>query len=405
MRRRSIFRCFERSVRLIGLIIFTILSCSCSAIRAYVDSGYTYQIPEQTGDGWQTASLQEVGMDSGRMVALMNDLEEHPDHWVHSVVVIKDGKLVFEAYFPGRDLDLSQMGNGLTYATRDFDRDTLHSLASDSKSITSILMGIAIDKALVSGTDETLFSYFPEYAYLSDPVKDQITLKHTLAMASGLPWTEAYPYDDPRNDLTSMILSEDPIGFVLAKSMVAAPGEQFIYNSGTANLLGEIIHRTSGMTVTDFAEQYLFAPLGIEAYEWYPFPTAPEMTVTSSTLYLRPRDMAKIGQMYLDGGVWDGMRVVSDGWVSKSTQNAVDIAASGSPMPSLNPGYGYLWWLGTFPTGDTQTYFAAGWGGQFIFVLPEPKIVVVITAGGFENGDYNALLRIVNNYVLLSAGL
>ncbi|MEJ2597530.1 MAG: serine hydrolase [Anaerolineales bacterium] len=332
MKRGVVFSYFGRYVTLVGLVIFTILSSSCSVIRAYVDGEYTYQIPEQTGDGWQTASLEEVGMDSGQMVAFMTDLEDYPDHWVHSVVVIKDGKLVFEAYFPGMDLDLSQMGNGLAYATRNFDRETLHSLASDSKSITSILMGIAIDKGLVPGTDETLFSYFPEYAYLSDPVKEQITLKHTLAMASGLPWTEAYSYDDPRNDLTAMITSEDPIGFVLAKSMVAAPGERFIYNSGTANLLGEIIHRKSGMTVADFAEQYLFNPLGIDSYEWYPFPTAPEMTVASSTLYLRPRDMAKIGQMYLDGGLWNGIRVVSEDWVSQSTQDAVNMAASENPL-------------------------------------------------------------------------
>ena len=154
------------------------------------------------------------------------------------------------------------------------------------------------------------------------------------------------------------------------------------------------------MILADFAEKRLFDPLGIDSYEWYAFPNAPEMIVASSTLYLRPRDMAKIGQMYLDGGVWNGTRIVSENWVTQSTQQAIGMVAAESPIPSLNPAYGYLWWLGTFPTGSTKTYFAAGWGGQFIFVFPEVEMVVVFTAGGFEDQNYDALLQIVNQYIL-----
>jgi CubicO group peptidase (beta-lactamase class C family) len=190
----------------------------------------------------------------------------------------------------------------------------------------------------------------------------------------------------------------------LRKETVADPGPKFIYNSGTTNLLGEIIRRTSSMTLADFAEQYLFAPLDINVYEWYPFPSQPEMMVASSTLYLRPRDMAKIGQLYLDGGMWQGTRVVSEDWVSQSTRKVIGVVASESAIPNLNPAYGYQWWLGTFPTGEIETYFAAGYGGQFIFVLPEPEMVVVFTAGGFEDGNYDALLQIVNDYILPAAG-
>jgi CubicO group peptidase (beta-lactamase class C family) len=343
-------------------------------------------------------------MDAGRMVNLMNDLAGYPDHWVHGMVVIKNGKLVFEEYFPGEDLELSDLSKGVAYATRHFEQDTLHSVASVSKSVTSILVGIAIDEGLIPGTQEIMFSYFPDYAHLSDATKSQITLAHMLAMASGLPWSEAHPYDDPRNDLRSMVFSDDPIESALDRATIAAPGTQFMYNSGTANLLGEIVRRKSGMTLADFAGRHLFTPLGIDSYEWYAFPNAPEMTVASSTLYLRPRDMAKIGQMYLDGGVWNGTRVVSEEWVSRSVRKAIGMVASTSPIPSLDPAYGYLWWLGTFSTGDTDTYFAAGFGGQFIFVLPEPEMVVVFTAGGFKNRDYGALLQIMNRYVLPAAG-
>lgn len=403
MNRGSSFESVGRLLGPLALLLCALLLSSCR-LPTLFGGGYTYQVPEQTGDGWETASLAEVGMDSVRMERFMDDLAEYPDHWIHGVVVIKDGRLVFEEYFPGEDLDLSDLENGLAMASRDFDRDTLHCLASNSKSVTSLLMGIAIDEGLVRGTEETMFSYFPDYANLNDGAKGQITLGHMLAMSSGLPWTEAYSYEDSRNDLNAMVYSDDPIGYVLEKKTIAAPGTEFIYNSGTTNLLGEIIRRASGMTLAEFAEQRLFEPLAIDAYEWYSFPNAPQMAVASSALYLRPRDMAKLGQLYLDGGVWKGQRVVSEGWVTRSTQEHVTMVAADSPVPGLNPAYGLQWWLGTFATGETETFFAAGYGGQFIFVLPKPELVVVFTAGGFEDGNYDGLLQIVNNYVLPAAG-
>ena len=386
-----------------SLFACALLLCSCSLATSSKE-GYVYQVPEQTGDGWRTASLDVVGMDTGRMENLINDLAKYPNHWVHCVVVIKDGMLVFEEYFPGEDLDLSNLGEGLAYTTRDFDRDTLHSMASVSKSVTSILLGIAIDEGLISGTQELLFSYFPDYAHLEDVTSRQITLEHALTMTSGLPWNAADPYDDPRNDLAAMVYSDDPIQYMLAKTPVAPPGAAFIYNSGTTNLLGEVIHRASGKSLADFAKQHLFSPLSIDAYAWYAFPNAPEMTVASSTLYLRPRDMAKIGQMILDGGMWNGTRIVSEAWVAQSTQKAIELNVDDQAFLDLNPGYGYLWWLGTFATGNANAYYAAGYGGQFIIILPELDMVVAFTAGGFEGRDYDALLQIMNQYILPAAG-
>jgi CubicO group peptidase (beta-lactamase class C family) len=340
-------------------------------------------------------------MDTGPMIELMRDLRDHPDHWVHSILVVKDGKLVFEEYFSGDDVDLSDLESGLAYVTKDFRWSSLHSANSVSKSVTSMLVGIALDEGLLSGTQSTMFSYFPDYAHLADATTGRITLEQMLTMTTGLPWSEAYPYDDPRNDLVSMVLSDDPVGYVLGLPAFAEPGTRFVYNSGTANVLGEIVRRASGRTLAEFAREHLFGPLGIESFEWYGFPHAPEMMVASSTLYLRPRDMAKIGQLCLDGGVRNGTRVVSQRWCSLSTREAV--ATVDSPVPSLDPGYGFLWWRGTFSTGRTRTYFAAGWGGQFIFVLPDARMVVVLTAGSWGR-EYDPLLEIVNGYVLPAAG-
>ncbi len=392
-----------RTVWLVGVLLGTLIFTSCTALIA-PDRGYTYKIPEQMSDGWPAASLEDVGMDTTEMGGLMDGLAEYPDHWLHGIVVIKDGQLVFEEYFPGEDLDLSDLDQGLTFATHNFDRNTLHSAASVSKSVTSILLGIAIDEGLLTDTQQSLFFYFPDYTHLSDETKSRITLEHLLSMTSGISWTEEYDYDDLRNDLGAMMAADDPIEYVLNKPAIAEPGTQFIYNSGTTNLLGEIIKRSSGMTLAEFAEKHLFTPLGIDSYQWYPFPKASDMTVASSTLYLYPRDMAKIGQLLLDGGVWNRIRVVSEDWVSLSTRQSATMAGSDTPVPALSPAYGYLWWLGTFPAGETATYFAAGYGGQFIFVLPEPKMVVIFTAGGFEGRDYAALLQIMNEYILPAAG-
>ena len=385
-----------------SLLTAMALSAGVVSCDDVLDNGadYAYQAPQQTSDGWETASLGDAGMDTAPFIDLMNQLLNRNERHVHGIVVARDGKLVFEEYFPGEDLDLSDMSEGIAFTYREFDRNTRHCLASDTKSITSILLGIAVDEGLVEGIDATTFSFFPDYSNLSDATKSQITLAHMLAMASGLPWNEDYPYDDPRNDLTSMVFSEDPIAYVLGKSNVAAPGMQFIYNSGTTNLLGEVVRRASDMTLRAFAEQHLFAPLGITGYEWYAFPNAPGMAVASSALYLRPRDMAKIGQTYLDAGVWNGARVVSADWVTGSTARVIDVPASENPVPAYLHGYGRQWWLGTFPATNTDFYTAAGWGGQFIIVIPGYDMVVVITAGDFDHPTYDALLGMVDDYVL-----
>ena len=362
---------------------------------------YSYQVPEQTNDGWVTASLTDVGMDAAPLINLINELSRRNVNHVHSILVIKDNKLVFEEYFSGEDLDLTN--NQLDFVHKDFDLNTLHCQASASKSITSILLGITIDQGLVQGVQQKMFSFFPEYSDLNDTEKGKITLDHMLTMSSGIPWDESYPYTDSRNDLNQMFYSVDPIKFVLEKSVVAPPGTQFIYNSGTTNLLGDVVRRSTGLTLAEFAEQYLFTPLGITSFNWIGFPNAPHIAVASSTLYLRPRDMTKIGQLYLQKGVWNGNRIVSENWVTESTLESIQVPRPKNPIPGFIKSYGYQWWRGTFSNGNTEAYFAAGWGGQFIFVLPDIDMVIVLTAGDFEGQGYQGFYNLINDYILVAA--
>lgn len=335
-------------------------------------------MPVQTDDGWQTASLDEVGIDEGKIRTAVGRIKNNTYQNVHSMLIVKDGKLVVEEYFPGYawDYDDGQFQGDLV----DFGMDTPHNLASVTKSFTSALVGIAIDRGFIPGVDEKVFAFFPEYADLNDVVKDEITLEHLLTMTSGLDWNEMeLPYSNTDNDLVQLFIVDGPIAYILAKPVFSQPGTEWYYNGGGTNLLGEVIRGATGQRIDDFAEEYLFAPLGITDYEWDHI--NPDMIHASGNLKLRPRDMAKLGYVYLNGGVWNGGRIVSEAWVEQSTESHVSL--------SPTEGYGYQWWLKMYGDGSrsVDAFHAEGWGGQRIIVFPRLDMVVVFTGGNYVDED------------------
>lgn len=355
-----------------------------------------YQTPPVTSDGWSTASLSDAGMDAAPINELLGRLDREDGHNIQSLIVAKDGKLVLETYYPGVDMTVT---DNLIFVRKDVNRDTLHCLASASKSVTSILFGIAMDQGYVTDLDEKMFANFPDYAELSDADKDEITFRQMLTMTTGLAWDEtSYSFNDRRNDLNVMFFNPDPVKFMLEKPLVARPGEAFIYNSGVTNLMGEILNRKTGKPLVEFARENLFTPLGITSFRWLTFTNAPQMALTSSALYLKPRDIAKIGQLYLQEGVWDGKQIISAQWVQVSTAESVVEPINYSPA-FQNTGYGYQWWRGTFANGQTETIYAAGYGGQYIFIMPEIDTVIVLTGSYFFEG-YSYILDVINTYIL-----
>ena len=354
-----------------------------------------YQVPPTTNDGWSTASLSDIGMDDEPINELLRRLDQDDGHNIQSLLVVKNGKLVLEVYYPGVDMTVT---DNLYFIKKDFDRDTPHCLASASKSITSVLFGIAMDQGYVADLDEKMFANFTDYPELSDADKDEITLRQMLTMTTGLAWNETYPFNDRRNNLNAMFFNPNPVQFALEKPLVAKPGEAFIYNSGVTNVLGELINRKTGTSLVEFAGENLFAPLGITSYKWLSFPNAPQMALASSALYMKPRDMAKIGQLYLQEGIWDGKQVVSAQWVQISTTESVVEPINYSPA-FHNTGYGYLWWRGKFANEGTETIYAAGYGGQYIFIMPEIDTVIVLTGSNFFE-DYSFNLDVIDTYIL-----
>ena len=352
----------------------------------------TSAVPPQTGDGWQTASPAQVGLDARPLDRAAARIRDGTYANVHSLLVVKDGKLVFEQYFRGYTWNYA--GDQFRGDLVEFDRDRRHNLASVTKSVTSALVGIAIDQGQIGGVGDKVLDYFPQYTYLRDGAKDGITLEHLLTMRSGLQWNEMeLPYSDNRNDLIQLFRIPDPVEYILAKPLVAPPGTAWYYNGGNTNLLGEIIRQATGQRMDAYAAQVLFAPLGITSYEWDHINA--EMIHASGNLQLRPRDMAKFGSLYLNGGEWQGQRIVSREWVEASTQPHA--------RPRGGGGYGYQWWLRSYDFGSEQiqAFFAAGWGGQRICIFPDLEMVVVSTGGNYVDED--PLDEIITRFILPAA--
>jgi CubicO group peptidase (beta-lactamase class C family) len=194
-------------------------------------------------------------------------------------------------------------------------------------------------------------------------------------MRTGLDWDEwNVNYSDPQNINTLMANSDDWHKFVLDRPMAAAAGSEFVYNSGVSNLLAGVIRTATGQTTWEFADEALFGPLGIDDHRWRMTPDS--IAITGWGLQLRSRDMARFGLLYLQRGVWDGERVLSEAWIDESMEAATRFTDGG--------GYGYQWWLGSTPSGsDRAVTSAQGWGGQFIVVIPALDAVVVTTQGNY----------------------
>ncbi len=372
-----------------------VIACVSSACGSPTDPDLRYRVPEETSDGWQTASVESVGMDPRPLEELLALVDGTPGHLLHALLIVKDGKLVFEEYWPGVDLT----PESLEQVERDFDRETLHYVASVSKSLTSALAGIAVDRGFIRSVQDSLFAHFPEHADLRTGGRARISVEHLLSFSSGYDWNEhVYGFDDPRDPHHQMFHAADPIRQLLGRALVGEPGAAFLYNSGDTNLLGELVRRASSSgTLVRFAEDNLFGPLGIERYGWVRFGPGDTLTFASGGASLRPRDMAKLGLLYLRGGTWEGRQIVSRAWVDASTRMTVPLVGDYRTLY----GYGYNWWLGRSPfRGGRAEYFrASGWGGQDIYVYPALNLVLVFTAGAYYDDLGLSINDLIEGYL------
>jgi CubicO group peptidase (beta-lactamase class C family) len=355
--------------------------------------------PAQLGDGWETGGLEAGGLAAGGLaaepiVALLEAIcsDTFPD--IHSVLLAHRGTLVFEAYFPGHAF--SYAAEGFRGARTEFGPEIRENVHSVSKSVTGLLVGIARDRGHLPDIQTDVFSFFPEHARLGGGAKAGITVQSLLLMASGLSWNEQDVfYSRPENDIVQLHVVDDPLAYILGKDLAHPPMTEWYYNGGGAVLAGDIVRRTSGQRLEEFAQEHLFGPLGIEDAGWTILPSG--VVDAAGGVSLRPRDMAKLGQLVLDGGTWRGQRIVSGDRVKEMTSRLVQ----------FNPteGYGYFWWTRTYP-GEPEavpSVRADGWGGQWILVFPTLDLVAVFTGGSYGIDRPPRLDEIVTRFIIPAA--
>lgn len=380
------------------LTSFFIISCDSPNI---CDNEQVIQIPmpELTGDGWEVATLDSVGMDRTKFIQLINRLSTTQNHRIHSILVVRNRKLVFEKYYSGAKFNLGQYTGEYGYNMND-----LHVLCSATKSFTSALLGIAMDLGYIQSVDQRVFDFFPEYSSLitESPAKANMTIRHLLTMTSGLTYDdESLPYTDSRNDMNRFFTSSDPIRFLLAKPLFSEPGTVFDYDNCNTNILGRIISKAVHERIDFFAKENLFYKLGIESCQWQIVRN--DIILCSGDLHLRPRDMAKFGLLFLNKGNWKGEQIISSQWCDVSTSSFINPNDYNHEFTWAN-GYGFQWWQKTFYSGSKSypSYFAAGWGGQHIFIIPLLNMVIVTTAGNWYDPEIISPFSIVSDYIIPS---
>jgi CubicO group peptidase (beta-lactamase class C family) len=358
-------------IRLVALLSALVSFHFTTELAFAGEPGSDCGAPSDIHDGWMIGSPEQQGFDPALLCAMGKGVADGKLADVDSVVVIRHGVLVYERYFlyPDReffDATMTHVGNSMT------------------KSVVSLLVGIAMDRGLIKDLDTPIFSYFPEYADLGTPGKDRITLRHLLTMSSGL--NASAPEPTVRH-------SHDPYRHALAMTLARDPGASFEYSNMGTELIGAILQKASGKPVDILAQENIFAPLGINDADWYGR-LGNGVPMSSAGLRLRPRDWAKIGQLVLNQGLWEGKQIVSASWIAQST--TAHLKARGRFS------YGFQWWLGRSSSGDRVVEWPAAMGsnGQKTIILPELDTVVVFIASHDSINMVRPEIELLDRYIL-----
>ena len=340
-----------------------------SSILVDAIAKYKYKIPDIIGDGLNNMDVNNVLSDENKIYNAIDEIRQGKYNEIHSILLSVNNNLVLEEYYSGTN----SSGEFINY-----NRNIAHELQSVNKSFIGAIVGIAIDKGYIANDQVPLHVLFPELDYLANGGKESIYLEHLLGMYSGLEWNES-------TDLSGLYSTpfSSAHTYVLSKPLVSVPGSKFEYNTGSSITLNRILINTIDIDLANFAKIY-YSDL-IES-NWLPGIGEP--------LDFRntPRDMLKLGLLYLNDGKWKDIQVISKAWVDKSTQVHINVSATNS--------YGYQWWIRDFNIGSNtyNCFYAAGFGGQYIFVIKELNLVAVFTGGNFNSN--NPPIEIMEDYIL-----
>jgi WD40 repeat protein len=322
---------------------------------------------EEPINNWPTASLEEEGINA---TILNRHIKTIQGQNFHSVLIIRNGKLVFEQYYDDPIYN-------------EFTPKLKHTLFSATKSFTSALIGIAIDKGFIESTDQLVLDFFPEKNIdTTDSRKNAITIHHLLSMTTGLE-------HDEYEDIWGIAIANDSVEHILSKPLYADPGTVYQYNTGSSHILSAIIQKVTGNSTRDFAMKYLFGPLGIEETDVSWVAGSDSVFCGGIGLFLTPRNMAKFGQLYLNKGKWNENQIISSDWIKISSKDHIKEVSKNGWMDTSQ--YGYHFWI------DENKYYALGWGGQTIQIIPDYDLVIVTTALGEASSPQDFSNRVINS--------
>lgn len=336
--------------------------------------------PARAADEGKVEDLKNAGDGGNAMPPLPTRIDLAAQAGVlpglHAVHVERGGEVVAARYFRGEDSEW-----GIDLGTVAFGPDTLHDLRSITKSITSLLYGIALERGEVPPLDAPLMDAFPSYAHLSTAAHQSMRISHALNMSLGLEWNEDVPYNHPDNSEIAMEMADDRWQFILTRPFVALPGEVWRYNGGATAMIGHVIERGTGIDLADYARERLLAPLGIDSFSWSRGWDG--VAAAASGMRLTAPALARIGRMVLDGGVFEGRRIVPAFWI--------EALRTAEITTSFGIGYSRSWYITEQPLGRSggtaTTLSAMGNGGQRLFVIPSLDLVGVVYCGKYNEPD------------------
>ncbi|MBN2089789.1 serine hydrolase [candidate division KSB1 bacterium] len=335
---------------------------------------YQYTVPVPLHDGWDVAHITTQSIDLPLLEKFFNSIPKNKGHNIHSILIVKNNKLVLEEYFD------------------QYNSQKKHDLRSVTKSITSLLLGIAIDKGFIESVDDPIIKYLPEYQSQINwnDQKDKITIRHLLSMSSGLACNDWDRKSKGQED--KMYKTDDWVRFALDLPMDTNPGDTSLYCTANVIILGAIISNATAQNLDDFSDKFLFKPLGITDYQWSYIKKTKKVD-SGGHLYLTPRSMAKIGQLILNKGKWGEEQIVSEKWIEQSI-------AVHTQIQSVD--YGYLWWKIPFGFKGEKIFSicATGNGGQYIMILPQLNLVTVFTGGNYNSEKAQVPFTIFQQIIL-----
>lgn len=356
---------------------------------------YNYTVPITYTDGIETGSLENAGMEVSPIRAMMDYINSINQHRIHNILILKNNKLVFEDYFSGYKIDFNVPN--MDGILMDYNRTYDHPMMSVSKSVTSVIVGIAVKEGYITDLDKKIIDYFPEYADILISEKANITIHHLLSMTCGLAFDEStYSYSDTRNELRQAMTLDDPLRFIFSMPLVTTPGTQFHYSSGCGIVLAAIIEKVTGMKFLDYANSKLFDPLRSEGGVWTSLRNG--LTFASGGLYFKARELTKIGLLFLNDGKFEGQQIITPDWIRLSQQEFIGT----NNAFFQNSSYGYQWWNTHFTVNgiSQKCFFAAGWGGQYMFIIPGLDMIIEINSGDYFGTSRVSPFNLVNNYIL-----